>query len=454
MAGSTLFVQQTEMKIIQKKKVAKGSMISRLNKVFFIQLIFISVATIGGVIGAAKVVEDVLIKEALIGEADYYWAHREKYVEFPLPKTMNLSGYMVFDDDYSLVPAALKGITEQYQRVEIEGKRPIAYVTQKGNEKLYLIFEEAQVSKLALYFGITPLIIVLLIVYLPAFVSFVFSKRAFSPVLKLVERLESAKISKSGIEKLKFDDIKQVGHVDVNTLIDSFEDFSLRIGQLINRERNFSRYASHELRTPLTVLRGSLSLLKRQELTPKGVELVERMQPMIEEMQALIEALLMLSRDEMIEVSDDPVLINDSLKSTIEDTVQRFDPREIKVDWQPRHLVQAYLPEQLFSIVVSNLVRNACIYSQDPVTIKVIIDGADVIIEDQGKGMNEDQLNRIMEPFYRVDEHGVEKGFGLGLSIVDMICRQCGWLIRFKSEIGAGTVVTLTLNEVEILASN
>ncbi len=438
----------------QKKKFAKGSMISRLNKVFIIQLIFISVATIGGVIGAAKVVENVLIKEALIGEAEYYWAHREKYVEFPLPKTMNLTGYLVFDNDFSKVPDAIEGITEQYQRINLNGKRPIAYVTEKGNEKLFLIFEEAQVSKLALYFGITPLIIVLLIVYLPAFVSYVFSKRAFSPVLKLVERLESAKISRSGIEKLKFDDIKQVGHVDVNTLIDSFEDFSQRIGQLISRERNFSRYASHELRTPLTVLRGSMSLLKRQELGPKSVELVERMQPMIEEMQALIEALLMLSRDENIEVSADPVLINDSLKSIVEDTIRLFDPRDIKMDWQPNHLVQAFIPEQLFSIVVSNLIRNACVYSQDPATIKVTIDGPDIMITDHGKGMTKESMNRIMEPFYRVDEHSAVKGFGLGLSIVDMICKQCGWLIKFSSEVDVGTQVTLTLNDVEILASN
>jgi signal transduction histidine kinase len=442
------------MKLLRNNKAAKGSVISRLNKVFIIQLVFISVATVGGVIGAAKVVEDVLIKEALIGEAAYFWAHREKYADFPLPKTMNLTGYMVFDNDYSMVPSVLAEVTEKYQRIDLNDKRPIAYVTEKGSEKLYLIFEEAQVSKLALYFGITPLIIVLLIVYLPAFVSYVFSKRAFSPVLKLVQRLESVKISKSGIENLKFDDIKQSGHDDVNTLIDSFEAFSHRISELINRERNFSRYASHELRTPLTVLRGSMSLLKRQELTPKGIQLVERMQPMIEEMQALIEALLMLSRDEMIEVSDDPILINDSLKSTVEDTIRLFDPRDIKLDWQPKNLVQAYVPEQLFSIVVSNLVRNACVYSQDPAIIKVIIDGQDVIIEDQGKGMHKEQLNRIMEPFYRVDEHGEEKGFGLGLSIVDMICRQCGWQVRFESEIDIGTRATLTLNEVEVLASS
>jgi signal transduction histidine kinase len=222
---------------------------------------------------------------------------------------------------------------------------------------------------------------------------------------------------------------------------------------MITRDRNFSRSASHELRTPLTVLRGSMSLLKRQDLNEKSEKLVNRMQPMIEEMQALIEALLMLSRDEVIDLSDEPVLINDLLKSTVDDTISLFCPREIQLNWQPAHLIQGQLPEQLFSIVVSNLVRNAIIYSADPAEITVRIEESNIIIEDNGRGMSDDQLARIMEPFYRADEHGIEKGFGLGLSIVDMICKQCGWEIRFESVLKQGTRAILTLVDIDILAS-
>ena len=112
------------IKIKKRKKTPKGSIVSHLNKVFIMQFVFISLATIGGVLGAAKVVENVLIKEALVGEAEYYWEHREKYVEFPLPKTMNLSGYLVYDNDYSMVPEALSQLTEEYQRVDLYEKRP------------------------------------------------------------------------------------------------------------------------------------------------------------------------------------------------------------------------------------------------------------------------------------------------------------------------------------------
>lgn len=97
--------------------------------------------------------------------------------------------------------------------------------------------------------------------------------------------------------------------------------------------------------------------------------------------------------------------------------------------------------------------RNACVYSSDPACIHVSIELSSVIITDNGKGMTAEQLKHIMEPFYRADEHGEEKGFGLGLSIVDMICQQCGWQIKFESEVGRGSKAILTLANVEILAS-
>lgn len=51
----------------------KTGIYKKLNKVFIIQLIFISIVTVASVFGAAKVVENVLIKEALIGEAQFFW---------------------------------------------------------------------------------------------------------------------------------------------------------------------------------------------------------------------------------------------------------------------------------------------------------------------------------------------------------------------------------------------
>lgn len=426
-------------------------LVSKLNKVFIIQLVFISLATIGGVFGAAKVVENVLIKQALQGEAKFFWEHREKNPDFPLPKTMNLTGYMVNNDDFSAVPAPLKTMEETYQRVELNHKMPIAYVTQKGNQKLFLVFEEAQVSKLAFYFGITPLVIVLLAIYLPAFISYVHSKRALSPILQLVRKLEQVDISQAGLSQLSFDDLNQNANNEIATLVTTFEKVSGKIAEFVSRERNFSRYAGHELRTPLTVLKGNIELLKKQPLAPPAEKLVNRMEPMVADMQALIEALLVLSRENQV-TNQEVTVVNDVLRNSVEQAIALFPEKTVHLHWQARHLIEAPLSEQVFAMIISNLVRNACLYSGDEPEITVTIDHNHIIIADQGKGMDTETLARIKEPFYRGDEFG-EKGFGLGLSIVDWLCQQSGWQVDFASQPGQGTRVTLTLTQVRILAS-
>ncbi|MFV0544515.1 MAG: sensor histidine kinase [Marinicella pacifica] len=441
----------TERVHMRKPNKQDKGLVSKLNKVFIIQLVFISLATIGGVFGAAKVVENVLIKQALQGEAKFFWEHRAKNPDFPLPKTMNLTGYMVNNDDFSVVPAPLKTMEEAYQRVELNHKMPIAYVTQKGNQKLFLVFEEAQVSKLAFYFGITPLVIVLLAIYLPAFISYVHSKRALSPILQLVRKLEQVDISQTGLSQLHFDDLNQNANNEIATLVATFEKVSGKIAEFVTRERNFSRYAGHELRTPLAVLKGNIELLKKQPLEPPAQRLVNRMEPMVSDMQALIEALLVLSRENQV-TNQEVTVVNDVLKNSVEQAIALFPEKTVHLNWQARHLIEAPLSEQVFAMIISNLVRNACLYSGDEPEITVTIDHNHVIIADQGKGMDAETLARIKEPFYRGDEFG-EKGFGLGLSIVDWLCQQSGWQVDFKSQPGQGTCVTLTLTQVRILAS-
>lgn len=426
-------------------------LVSKLNKVFIIQLVFISLATVGGVFGAAKVVENVLIKQALQGEAQFFWEHRAKNPDFPLPKTMNLTGYMVNNDDFSQVPVPLAQMQEAYQRVELNHKMPIAYVTQKGNQKLFLVFEEAQVSKLAFYFGITPLVIVLLVIYLPAFVSYVYSKRALSPILQLVRKLEQVDISQTGLSRLHFDDLNQNANNEIATLVATFENVSGRIAEFVNRERNFSRYAGHELRTPLAVLKGNIELLKKQPLAASAERLVNRMEPMVADMQSLIEALLVLSRENQV-TNQQVTVVNDLLRNTVEQAIALFPEKTVHLTWQARHLIEAPLSEQLFAMIISNLVRNACLYSGDEPELTVTIDHNHIIISDKGKGMDDKTLARIREPFYRGDEFA-EKGFGLGLSIVDWLCQQCGWQVAFESQLNKGTTVTLTLTQVNILAT-
>jgi signal transduction histidine kinase len=66
-----------------------------------------------------------------------------------------------------------------------------------------------------------------------------------------------------------------------------------------------------------------------------------------------------------------------------------------------------------------------------------------VEVEDNGVGVAPDDLRRVFEPFFTTKEVG--RGTGLGLPISARIVERCGGTIRFESEKGQGTTVTVTL---------
>ncbi|MEM1214411.1 MAG: HAMP domain-containing sensor histidine kinase, partial [Bacteroidota bacterium] len=97
------------------------------------------------------------------------------------------------------------------------------------------------------------------------------------------------------------------------------------------------------------------------------------------------------------------------------------------------------------SNVINNLLDNANKYSPESPTISVTTqdhkDGVQVIVSDQGMGMNKEAKKHIFDKFYRVhtgDLHDV-KGFGLGLSYVKAILDAHGGTIDVKSELGKGS---------------
>ena len=68
-------------------------------------------------------------------------------------------------------------------------------------------------------------------------------------------------------------------------------------------------------------------------------------------------------------------------------------------------------------------------------------------VEDQGVGMDEEELGRITEPFYRADRarSRAAGGAGLGLSVAEMIVKRYGGTMTFASRPGEGTRVTVEL---------
>ena len=146
---------------------------------FVLQLAAISFATILGVYGAATVLEDVLIKQALTEEAAHYWHRVQANPQARPPNTANLCGFLQPSGrGVDVLPPYLRGFTLGYHPLQRPGGHDLVYVSDWPNGRLFLVFKQEQVDRLAFFFGFAPLTVVLLIIYITLYFTYRASRLA------------------------------------------------------------------------------------------------------------------------------------------------------------------------------------------------------------------------------------------------------------------------------------
>jgi len=117
----------------------------------------------------------------------------------------------------------------------------------------------------------------------------------------------------------------------------------------------------------------------------------------------------------------------------------------------PNDLPVLTTDRQLLSRVIQNLVDNALKYSPDgsPCELEAVRAGDAIVfwVQDYGIGISEDELPRIFERFYQVDQSSTRtfRGAGLGLSLVQDLLRHLGGTIEVRSVQGEGSRFTVSL---------
>ena len=423
-------------------RLLKGNLDTKLVRVFILQILAISMATVAGVYAAALVVENVLVREALNGEAEHFWSHYQEDPSFPLPNTNNLRGYLARGSDQSDVPEWLRNRPTGFGRVaEAPASQPVIHVSQRGSDRLYLVFDEVQVSALAFYFGIAPLTGVLLLIYILTWVGYIMSRRAVSTVVKLAEAVRNYDFRAGQFQKFQPEDFDASNDTETLALVNAINQFIGRLESFVQRERNFTRNASHELRTPLAVIKANLNLLKRFDEPERRQAVIERMGRTVADMESLVETLLLLARESESKLTTSSMVLNDMLQELLDQTSTAIDKPDIETDIKARGLLEVDAPERVLAIVFTNLLRNALTYTEQG-RVDVLIDQRGVVVRDTGCGMCEADLDHMFEPFYRGHDRSNE-GYGLGLAIVRRLCKRFGWDLSAESELGVGTEVRI-----------
>ena len=412
---------------------------ARLGRLFAAQVAIIGAATVIGVGVTQVVVEDMLTRRALMLEAQHYWRLFDADPATPLPHTANLRGYLDAPGREP-VPAGLAGLGTGLERHPVAGSDRLVHVSEHAGQRLYLVFDQARVTDLALYFGLLPLSIVLLLMYVLLFVTYRWSQQALSPIVRLARRLESVDFEGQGRVRLDLGTLRETTDAEVAALVDAVEQLAARVDAAFERERIFTRDAGHELRTPMAVFKGSLDLLDRigSERPQREREALARMRRTVADMETLLETLLMLARgeatrDEQTSVSDIAAIEVDALSGLAEHGGNTLTLRE-------QGELRVAAPARVVQIVIGNLLRNALTYTRNG-RVEVVIGDAGLTVEDTGDGMSQAELANAFEPFYRADGSRNADGHGLGLSIVRQLCRQFGWQVTARSQPGRGTTM-------------
>lgn len=411
----------------------------RLWQAFLIQAVLISLVAILSIYATRFVVGNVLIQRALRDEADHYWSLYQDDIATSRPNTYNLTGYITPDD---ALPAYMNGLGTGFHELERESRAlTMVYVTENDGKRLYLEFNNQQVGKLALLFGMLPLSVILVIIYLSSWIAYRFSSRAVSPVIKLAREVERLDPGSEEFSRHLKQYLVENKSSEVETLSDALYGLSDRIDSFLERERNFTRDASHELRSPVTVIKMATEmLLNDASLDDKYRKQVERIRRNAEDMEELIGTLLLLARESDNLLSTDEVCINDIVNEEIERAEELLQKQAVAISFNEASRLVVKASDNVLSVMIGNIIRNAYSYT-DQGEVRISIDGSTLEIEDSGIGIPDSELGNIFKPFERGKQRG---GYGVGLTIVKMLSDRFNWPITIESQLNQGTRVTIS----------
>ncbi|WP_039764351.1 MULTISPECIES: sensor histidine kinase [unclassified Caldicellulosiruptor] len=293
-------------------------------------------------------------------------------------------------------------------------------------------------------------LITLFEVILVLIITYTLTQKIITPIKKLASvsrKIAEGDFSEKILMPLNSSD-------EIGELIASFNYMTEKLENLEMMRKSFISNVSHELRSPLTSIRGFIEgILDRTIPDDKRDFYLNLVKEEVIKLNNLINQLLELSRLEWGKINLN--LSTFKIYSVIAEELIKFEKRieekkiEVFLEVDENLVVKA--DRDLISRVVHNLLDNAIKYNKVGGKIYVYSEvengKAYITIQDTGIGIPEKLQKLIWERFYKVDEsRSLEKGVGLGLSIVKEIIKLHKQNIWVESEEGVGTKFTFTLD--------
>lgn len=243
---------------------------------------------------------------------------------------------------------------------------------------------------------------------------------------------------------------------------DDLEDMARNINKMLNRindlmqgMRQVSNNIAHDLRTPLTRLRGNIETIARNSQGEVQAEAEQALQE-TDNLLTTFTSLLRISQVESgaANIIREPVNLSQLINEVVDfyGVLAEEKSQNIQLDIKENIVISG--DKNLLSQVIVNLLTNAIKYTPERGHIHIKLQPnkikkekvAELIFHDSGSGVPEENLDKITQRFYRLEQHrNVDNGNGLGLSMVKAVIDAHQGQLFFKNDIGLKATVQLPL---------
>lgn len=243
-------------------------------------------------------------------------------------------------------------------------------------------------------------------------------------------------------------------HDEIGDLASDFDAMAARLQAMQQANQRLLQDVSHELRSPLARLSVALEIARKKGAGSIQAE-IDRIALESERLETLVNDVLGLLRESSATPSrvDDDIDLTALLSDLVE--VVNYEVPEGKpgIAWKPGEPVQFFGDRELLWRAMENLLRNALRHTDPDRGVELSLEHAKrnsrvhLSVRDHGEGLPEHELEKIFEPFYRVQESRDRHsgGHGLGLSIAANAVRQHAGSIDARNARQGGLIVRITL---------
>lgn len=290
-----------------------------------------------------------------------------------------------------------------------------------------------------------------------------FAFRISWPLKKLSKEATDCADKKGKIIFTKFTGSKRVD--EIGDLSRSFSSLIERLNKRIQFSQAFSSDISHEFKNPLTVIRSSAELLNDESLSKEDrEEICSAVISEVNHLQMLLTGVRNISKiDAGEELDSEPIPVVSFIENVVSRVQKKYaGSKQVEFDFDKKVSDDFALkiPEDYFDRMAENLIDNAASFgSKVKITVECKNDITQnapagkknyfsLIVEDNGKGINPDSLEKIFNRFYSERDDSVKTSHtGLGLSTVKAIADSLeGEVLVGKSESLGGARFEVRVN--------